>query len=363
MSKLFESTTINGMALLNRFVRSATWEGVATADGKVTPALIKMMTDLADGGVGLIMSGHTYVRPEGQATPWQLAIHKDDYIDGLREMTDAVHNCGGKIVMQLAHAGAEAPEKLTGQSPLVVSDFEGLSDKPRREITKGDISELVKAFADASKRAQTAGFDGVQLHAAHGYLLSQFLSPNYNKREDEYGGTIENRSRIYLETYRAIRKAVGIEYPVMIKINGQDYEENGLSLEDSLFVGKMLADEGLDAIELSGGVGDITCKKGINKIEKEAYFKDDMATFKKEINIPLILVGGVRSFEVADKLVTNGITDYISMCRPFICEPDLINRWKNGDLRKSECKSDNLCFRPAMKGEGIYCVTREKKKK
>ena len=151
MSRLFESSEINGMKLANRFVRSATWEGMASPEGAVTPKLIDTMTDLARGGVGLIISGHTYIRRDGQASPWQLGVYKDELIPGLREMTEAVHEAGGKIVMQLAHAGHFAPEKLSGQIPVVASIYEGLSKTPRKELTMQDIQELVTAIADAAQ--------------------------------------------------------------------------------------------------------------------------------------------------------------------------------------------------------------------
>ncbi len=219
MSKLFESSAINDMELMNRFVRSATWEGMAADDGTVTPKLIETMTALARGGVGLIITGQAYIQPDGQAAPWQLGIYKEDLIHGLQEMTAAVHECGGKIVIQLAHAGHFAPKQLIRQPPLVVSDFDGLAKSPRKEITLQDIGEIVGAFADAARRAKSAGFDGVQIHSAHGYLLSQFVSPFFNRRQDRYGGDIRNRARIHLEVCQAIREAVGKDYPVLIKMN------------------------------------------------------------------------------------------------------------------------------------------------
>lgn len=363
MSKLFESTTINGMDLSNRFVRSATWESMATSDGAVTPELIKTMVALARGGVGLIISGHTYVRPEGQASPRQLSICKDEFISGLQAMTSTVHEHGSKIVMQIAHAGNFVDEQSVKQPPLVVSDFEGLATSARKEMTKQDIRDIVNAFADAAQRAKLSGFDGVQIHAAHGYLLSQFLSPVFNRRQDEYGGNVYNRSRIHLEVHKAIRKLVGENYPVLIKMNCQDFVEKGLSLQDAIQVAKLLTNDGFDAIELSGGILTnrklVPSRRGINSREEEAYHKEEAAFFKKEISVPLMLVGGIRSFEVAEELVEKKIADYISMSRPFIREADLINRWKVGDFRKAECKSDNLCFRPRFKGEGIYCISKE----
>ncbi|MCG6538138.1 MAG: NADH:flavin oxidoreductase, partial [Syntrophales bacterium LBB04] len=218
----------------------------------------------------------------------------------------------------------------------------------------------------AAQRAKEAGFDGLQLHAAHGYLLSQFLSPLFNKRSDAYGGSIENRSRALREIIRKVRDLVGKQYPVLIKINNQDYLEGGLTLEDALKIGPWLQDEGLDAIELSGGTfnsGNLNpCRVGITKEEKEAYFLEAAKAFKEKLTIPLILVGGVRSLPVAERIVNQGIADYLSMSRPFIREPELIKRWKSGDQRKAFCLSENQCVGPAMAGEGIYCVVEKKEK-
>ncbi|MHB8067834.1 MAG: NADH:flavin oxidoreductase [Desulfobaccales bacterium] len=363
MGKLFESSEINGLMLANRFVRSATWEGMATVDGAVTPKLLDTMTALARGGVGLIITGHTYVRPEGQATPWQLGIDREDLIPGLKEMTAAVHAAGGKIVLQLAHGGNFAAEKLIDQPPWVVSDFEGLAKSARREMSAQEIKEIVDSFANGAQRALSAGFDGVQLHSAHGYLLSQFLSPIFNRRQDKYGGDIHNRVRIHLEIGQAIRDIVGQGYPLLIKMNCRDFAENGLSLKDSIQAANLLSQAGFDAIELSGGLltgGKLSpTRPSINSEDKEAYFKDDARAFKKAIDIPLILVGGIRSIEVTERLVESSVADYLSMCRPLIREPELIKRWQDGDRRRSECVSDNLCFKAAYTGEGIYCPTKE----
>jgi 2,4-dienoyl-CoA reductase-like NADH-dependent reductase (Old Yellow Enzyme family) len=367
MTELFEHSTINGMKLANRFVRSATWEGMAADDGACTPKLIDLMAELAKGGLGLIISSHAYVCPEGQASPWQIGVYNDALAPGLEGMAKAVHDNGGKIVMQLAHAGYFANAKLTGQMPMAPSNVAGFSKSPRKEMTAEDIRDVVKAYGAAAKRAQNAGFDGVQIHAAHGYLLSQFLSPAFNRRNDAYGGDIRNRARAVVEVLQQIRQVVGREYPVLVKMNCRDFIENGLVAEDSLEVGAMLASEGIDAIELSGGVlvgGKLSpSRMGIKSEDKEAYFQDDARAFKKKVPVPLILIGGNRSFQVAERLIKEGIADYISMSRPLIREPALINRWRAGDLSKATCLSDNMCFKPAMKGDGIYCLTEEREKK
>lgn len=363
MNKLFEESSINRMSLKNRFVRAATWEGLATPEGAVTPKLIEMMVSLAKGGVGLIISSHSYVSPEGQGTPWQLGVYEDKLVPGLREMTSAVHNNGGKIIMQLAHAGQYAEELSAGVAALAVSDSDDFAEKQIKIITKKDIQHLISSYSQAAKRALDADFDGIEIHSGHGYLLSQFLSPAYNKRQDEYGGPVENRMRIHLEIYHAVRAIVGEDYPILIKMNCADFTEKGLTIEDSIRMAKQFADAGFDAIEVSGGIirtGKLSpSRPGITTEDKEAYFREYARRLKSEIKTPLILVGGLRSFEVADKVIADGIADYISMSRPFIREPDLINRWKKGDMRKAECKSDNLCFNPGFEGNGIYCVTKE----
>lgn len=360
MSKMFEHTVIKNLALPNRFVRSATYEGLATEEGAVTSLLVNKMVELVKGGVGLIITSHAYISPEGQAGPRQIGIYKDELISGLQEMTEAVHEYGGKIIMQISHAGIFSTYKMSGQTPLAVS---GKPGKAYHEITERDIQKLIAAFADGVGRAKTAGFDGVQIHSAHGYLLSQFLSPLYNRRNDGYGGNIENRSRIHLEIYKAIRKTVGDNYPVLIKLNCSDFAENGLTASESLQVARMLAAAGLDAIELSGGLltsSDLSPSRvKIKTEEDEAYFSEQ-AQYFKDIHIPLILVGGIRSFSVAERLVEDGLADYISMSRPFIREPDLINRWKSGNHSRAECISCNGCFGTMNSAHGVYCKAKNR---
>lgn len=366
MSKLFESTEINSMTLKNRFVRSATWEGMALKDGSCTPKLTELMAKLARGGVGLIITGHAHIDPAGQASPFQTGIFDDRHITGLKEVTDAVHKEDGNITIQIAHAGCQAISKLTGVEPAGPSVLE-INGKPLcREMTVQEIKETIAKFAEAAGRAKKAGFDGIQLHGAHSYLLNQFLSPFYNKRTDEYGGSLEHRTRFAIESYRAVRNAVGSEFPVMIKLNSEDFLDNGFTIDEMIKTAGMLQREGIDAIELSGG----TIQSGRNLMpvrpgkldseEKEVYYRNAAARYKEKITVPLMLIGGIRSFTVAEQLVNDGITDYISLSRPLIREPDLINRWQSGDHSKSECRSDNACFKPGIKGEGIYCVVREK---
>lgn len=222
MVDLFESREMNGMILSNRFVRSATWDGLAADDGACTTRMIDLMTRLAEGGVGMIITGHAYVHPYGQHSPWQLGIYKDELIPGLRAMTRAVHDRGGNIVIQLGYGGAY------------------LSKSRVRNMSLQDILEVVKSFGQAAMRAKDSGFDGVQIFAAHGFFLSQLLCPRYNDRTDEYGGDIRNRARVLMEVLQSVRNAVGQNYPVLVKLNCQDFVEKGLSLEEALQAGVML---------------------------------------------------------------------------------------------------------------------------
>lgn len=360
MSKLFDKTNINGMDISNRFVRSATHEALANTDGTCTDALIKKMGELAEGNVGLIISGHSFVSPEGRAGALQAGIHCDEMIPGLEKMTGAVHAKNGRIICQLAHAGAHADVKSSGLEAIGPSEIKKDEKAICREMTTEDIKSLIYAFGNAALRAKKAGFDGVQIHSAHGYLLSQFLSPMSNKRKDSYGGAIENRARLLFEILENIKSKAGNDFPVTVKLNSEDFTENGLGLDDMLAVSKILEKNGIDAIEMSGGVlgsqEKSPIRKGLLKTEdEEVYYRDSAIKFKKNLEIPLILVGGIRSFEVAEKAIVSGLADYIAISRPLIREPHLVNRWRSGDTSKATCLSCNKCFLPMMRGEGVSC--------
>jgi 2,4-dienoyl-CoA reductase-like NADH-dependent reductase (Old Yellow Enzyme family) len=358
MASLFEMTTIKNLNLRNRFVRSATWEGMADEQGAPTPELNQLMADLAQGELGLIISGHAYVSPEGQASPRQMGVHSEELLPKLALMPKAVHAAGGSIALQLAHAGAYgmAPEGTIG--PSDIADHEG---KVCQAMTAEDIQRVVTAFAAGAALAQQAGFDAVQIHAAHGYLLSQFLSPHYNCREDEYGGSLENRARIVLEVFAAIRQAVGEDYAVLIKLNSDDFIEGGLTIEDMLQVAELLEEAGIDAIEISGGTiwGPSqyhAVRSGEAALASKAYYRKAARLCKAFVRVPVMLVGGIRSLEVAEELLTEGAADYISLCRPLIREPGLIKRWAAGDREPSGCQSENACFGSILAGKGLSCV-------
>jgi 2,4-dienoyl-CoA reductase-like NADH-dependent reductase (Old Yellow Enzyme family) len=355
--QLFEKSSINDLTLRNRFVRSATWEGLATDKGACTRELLDLMVRLARGGAGLLITGHAYIDPRGKAAPRQLGLYCDDLVASLATIPEAVHDAGGKIILQLAHAGCRALSQEEVLGPSALKNERGI---PCRAMTLGQIRKTVEDFGRGAVRARKAGFDGVQIHAAHGYLLSQFLSPFYNRREDEYGGSIQNRARIVIEILRRIREGVGERFPVLLKMNSRDFMEGGLSVEEMLEVAAIFQSEGIDAIELSGGAHRLAkfSPVGLEELglpEDEVYYRSEASRYKARIRVPLMLVGGIRSCEAAEKIVGSGLTDYVSLSRPLISEPELIKRWQWGDRRKAVCQSDNLCLASALRGKGLSC--------
>jgi 2,4-dienoyl-CoA reductase-like NADH-dependent reductase (Old Yellow Enzyme family) len=360
MGTLFETTQINGMTLANRFIFSATWLGLADEEGYSTTRQADYLAERARRGVGLIITGHAYVAPEGKAGARQTAACDDRFLPGLKELADAVHQAQGKVVLQLSHAGCYAPAAVTRLDVVGPSASDGAGSPNCRELTVAEIEQVVATFGHSAARAKNAGFDGVQIHAAHGYLLSQFLSPYFNRRTDSYGGSIENRARIILETLQAVRSAVGPDYPVLIKMNSEDFVQEGLTVEEMLRVAFLLEQAGIDAIEMSGGTiasgALIPIRPGLLERENEGYYRDAALRYKESIDVPLMLVGGFRSFEVCEELVGKGRVDYVSLSRPLICEPNLVERWKSGDIGKSACISCNGCLKAGFKEGSVRCV-------
>ena len=375
---LFTPMEINGMQLKNRMVRSATYEHMATEDGKVTDQLINFYSKLAKGGVGLIMLGYAYVQENGHCAPSQIGIYSDDHIPGLKNLVDEIHNQEAKVGLQIVHAGRQTtPAAIGGQTPFAPSAIEPdpLYNTSPREMTEDEISETVNAFGAAAKRGKEAGFDAVQLHATHGYLLAQFLSPHTNRRTDEWGGNQENRMRFVTEVNNSVREAVGNDFPVLIKLSVEEGLENGITLDEASNVAMRLSQIGIDAIEISGGTvvdtafmmsrGDIPIDmltrdadpaakeqmedffysiKDMVKYE-EAYWLKHAEKIKEVIgDVPLILVGGMKYPQTMAKILEENKADLISLCRALIREPDLPKEMAEGRKDPSKCAFCNRCL-------------------
>jgi 2,4-dienoyl-CoA reductase-like NADH-dependent reductase (Old Yellow Enzyme family) len=336
-------------------------------DGRPTKKLSDWYRNLAQGGIGLIISGNTTVRPEGKQVPGTMGIHTDDFAGDYEDLTSTVHDVGGKIAVQLVHAGGQTDTNNAGRQPLAPSavQIDQFPEMPA-ELTKDEINDIVTAFGEGARRAKAWGFDAVQLHGAHGYLINQFLSPLTNRRTDHYGGSIENRSRFLLEVYRKVREMVGADYPVLIKLNAADNLDGGLEIDDAVYAAKKLAEAGIDAMEISAGTqasGEKSpARQKINKPEKEAYHLELARRIKEAVSCPVMVVGGFRSYEVAEKAIAKDGMDYIAMARPLIREPGLVNRWLKGDRSTAKCISCNSCFMPGLEEGGIYCVIEKKER-
>ncbi len=360
-TKLFDISTIRNINLKNRFVWSATWQGKSNHDGSCSSSLISSMLPVARGETGLIITEMTYVARNAVCATGQMGVYDDNLLPGLERMTYFMHKAGSPVVMQLVHGGLFSAPILSGNIPLGPSSLETPDGKTGKEMSKSEIEEAVNAFRNAAVRAKEAGFEGVQIHAAHGWLLSQFLSPFFNKRKDEYGGSLENRARIVVEVARRIREATGDKFAVLVKINSDDLLPGGFNTDEMLEVSAMLENAGVDAIEISGGtIGALLTgnpDSSFSPVSRDDVFYAEAAKrLKERVRIPVMLVGGIRTFETADELVKTGVADYISLCRPLIREPDLIRKWKSGNLKKADCISDSACFQPGMEGKGVHCV-------
>ncbi len=359
---LFEPFQIKNLKIPNRFVRSATYDGSAGKNGRVSERQMNLYKELALGKVGLIVTGIAFVHAAGRISPTQNSIAYDDDIAGLSRLTRMVHDLGAKIALQVFHAGREAGKiyrKRPALAPSFVAD-DPLFTAPHRSMDEDEIKQVIEAFGDAAGRARAAGFDAVQIHGAHAYLLSQFLSPFTNRREDKWGGTLENRLRLHREIIRAIRSKVGMDYPVFMKLGLEDCFNGGLEFQEGLAAAEILARDGLDAIEISSGLRGRGYKHtefrtGINRSDREGYFRDWCRQVKSRVNIPVIMVGGLRSFDVVEGVVRDGIADLVSLSRPLIREPNLVARWKEGDRTRATCISCNRCMDALLEAKPFGC--------
>ncbi|KGK86758.1 NADH:flavin oxidoreductase [Clostridium sp. HMP27] len=368
MKNLFEYTTIKNMKLKNRFFKAAVWEELATEDGHMTEELFKVYEEIAKGGVGTIFTGYAYVEKNEQPNPRMMGIYDDSFIPEYKKLTNMAHSYQANIIMQIVYGGSMThlvpPSPVIWGPSAIKNELTGIVPV---EMSKEDIAYLIKSYGKAAARVKQAGFDGVELHAAHGYLLSQFLCPHYNTRTDEYGGSIENRARIILEIYDEIRKTVGDDFPVFIKINSEDFIEDGLTNEESIIVSKMLEEAGIGGIEVSGGnesapgvlennLGPARIKVVLSK-DRESYFREHAMRLTQAVSIPIILTGGNRHMEVMDEILGSTSIAYFALGRPLISEPDLINIWVKGDYKVPKCVSCNQCY----KLYGKRCVLNQKK--
>ena len=369
---LFSTGTIGNVTIKNRIVRSATWESRATKEGYVADSLIEFYEELAKGGIGLIITGYIAVDPIGAQTTRMTRIYDDSYIPGQKKLVSSIHEYSDvKVAAQIAHTGNNVINRnLETVGPSSIRD--PITKKVCRELKNEEIKEITKKFAEAGFRAYECGYDMIQLHAGHAYLLSDFISSFTNRRNDEYGGSTLNRLKIIIDIYNQIRDNLGKTFPITIKLITQDFlgKGKGLALEEGVEIAKHLVDIGFDAIEPTSGRTSlrITNNKSFPSVifsspDDGNYYLPNAKALKPVMkDCPLILMGGIRDPISADKFLEEKTADFISMCRPFIYEPDLANRWKSGDLSPSLCTNCNACFGIGMRRE-VYCVIKNKLEK
>ena len=393
-SIVFTPAWIGPLQVKNRLVRTATYENAATTGGEVSEFLVELYRNLAKGGVGLIITSLAGIY--SRALPYHLSIRADEdsFIPSLKKITKTVRevNLDCKVILQLAHPGRQVinpkdavklfpmlpPAMLTyiQKHPEILTPTEAVHeveptapsavydktyDRTPRALISGEIGEIIEAFAEGIRRAQEAGFDGVQLHAAHGYLLSSFLSPRTNQREDQYGGSTENRTRIVKEIYQQARKKVGDSFPILIKMNTNDFLPGGIDLDEAVRVGAVVSETGFAAIETSGGMTEsltrtkeelgwpplllAESRTSIKTKDQEGYFLQGAKAIKEKTNATVIVVGGFKSFSKIEEVLTSKEADFVSLCRPLIRQPDLPNLWRAGEgPDKAECISCNACI-------------------
>jgi len=392
VTPLFSPSSIGSIKVANRIIRSATTECLADEAGRPTAALIQKHVELAEGGVGAIITGQAGVRADGRLPVHRcLMIDRDELVDSYRRLASEVHQRGTAMILQLGHSGRQTRKAITGEetvAPSALRDQYWNEQKPRA-LQDEEIEELIRDFVRAIERAKEAGFDGVQLHAAHGWLLSQFLSPYMNRRDDRWGGGTRNRFRIVERIFEGARASVG-DYPVLVKINAEEKRSGGVTLAQALDTSALLEAVGCAAIEVSCGVGD----DGLNSTRVsrypveasiafsyrlksvptvvaralapfaplvkplprplENYNVDAARQIKSSVSIPVIVVGGIRKLEDIRRIISDGDADYVALSRPFIAEPDLVARFRRGEQDTSGCTSCGFCL-VSLEERAVQC--------
>lgn len=314
MAYLLRPLEVNNLRLKNRLVMPPMATAKADEEGKITEDILNYYDEKSKGGyISLIIIEHAFVSPEGKASNRQISVADDSVIDGLKKLVDTIHNNGSRVVMQINHAGSGTTREVTGLNPVAPSAIVN----PRRggavplELTQGQIKEIVNKFKEAAIRVKKAGFDGVEIHSAHGFLLNQFLSPLTNKRTDEYGGDIYGRIKIHLEIIREIKKALGEDYPLLLRLGATDKIEGGITIEDSIKAALEFEKAGVDILDISGGF----CGYAL---PGQAYFAPISEEIKKAVKVPVIVTGGIKDPYLAEKVLREGKADLIGVGRAIL---------------------------------------------
>ena len=341
-----------GHRLANRLCKSAMTEGLASPLGHATAAHQRLYATWARGGAALLFSGNIMVDRRYLERAGNVVVEDDAGIDTLGAWADAVHANGSQLWAQISHPGRQCP-RLVNLTPLSPSDVQlsmaGNFGKPRA-MTDAEILDVIARFARTAAVLKAAGFDGVQIHAAHGYLLSQFLSPRTNRRSDRWGGSLENRASLLLQVVRAVRTSVGADYPLAVKLNSSDFQQGGFTLEESIQVVRWLSDAGIDLLEVSGGTYEQTeffkahdpAEIRDSTRQREATFLRYAKAIKAAARMPVMITGGFRTLAGMQAALQSGDTDMVGIARPFCLDPDFPARMLAGTLDSLPVPEDRL---------------------
>lgn len=313
MSYLIKPLDNCKLTLNNRLVFPPMATSKSGDNGEVSKELLEYYDEKSRGGyISLIIIEHSFITPQGKAGKGQLSVADDSNFEGLKKLAKVIQGNGSKAIMQINHAGSATNRDITGYESVGPSAIENPRKKEMpKELSKEEIKEIIKNFKDAAKCVKDAGFDGVEIHSAHGYLLNQFFSPLTNKRNDEYGGDVLGRSKIHLEIIEAVKEAVGKDFPILLRLGACDYMDGGITIEDSKIAALEFQKAGVDILDISGGF----CGYTVPGIEGQGYFSDLSESIKEAVSIPVILTGGITEAEAAEKLLSSGKTDLVGVGR------------------------------------------------
>ncbi|MFO7952776.1 MAG: NADH:flavin oxidoreductase [Bacillota bacterium] len=324
MSHLLKPLETARLKLLNRLVMPPMATEKADQNGKVTEELIEHYNNKSKGGcIGLVIVEHSFISPEGKASPGQLSVADDSVVEGLKKLAEVIRSNGSKAVLQINHAGSAASEKVTGTTPAGPSAVTNPRKKTEaRELTGIEIENIITAFGNAARRVKLAGFDGVEIHSAHGFLLNQFFSPLTNKRTDQYGGALNKRMTIHYRVIEAVRKAVDEDFPILLRLGASDYMEGGTTIEESKIAAEELAKLGIEILDISGGHSGYT----VPGLSGQGFFAPLSEAIKEVVKVPVILTGGVTDAHSAEKLLAENKADLIGVGRAIYKDDDWARR-------------------------------------
>ncbi|KGK91074.1 NADH oxidase [Desulfosporosinus sp. HMP52] len=316
MAHLLDTLQAGSLTLHNRLIMPPMATAKSEEDGGVSKAVLDYYQEKSKGGCfSLIIVEHSFVSPKGKASKNQLSVSNDHLVEGLRSLAQVIHSNGSKAVMQINHAGSATSQEVIGEIPVAPSPVpHPWNGNTPKELSKQEITDIVQAFQDAARRVKEAGFDGVEIHSAHGYLLNQFFSPLSNQRTDEYGGTIHNRLRLHLQVIAAVKAVVGNDFPLLLRLGSCDYKEGGITIEDSQIAAKEFEKAGITILDISGS---FLGYKSPGSSE-QGYFSPLTEAIKKVVSIPVILTGGITEPQAAEKLLGAEKADLIGVGRAVL---------------------------------------------